>query len=339
MARIGIIGTTGWATTLGIISVRAGNDTALLARSEDEARELESERENTRLLPGASFPEGLSVTADASDALRNVDIAIIAVPSVTMRTNLRRAQTGLTNGVPMLCATKGIEIESGKRMTELISDELGVDTSNIGVLSGPNLAPEIAAGKAASATVAFEQERTAQSVQEALNTQSFRLYTSEDVIGVELGGALKNIIAIGAGFIDGVDMGANVKATFVTRGLHEITMLGVALGAKPETFSGLSGIGDLIATCYSTLSRNYRLGHILAGGVELQEALEQLGRTAEGVPTTRAVVRLAHELGIEMPIARATHEVLEGRLRAEDAAGVLLARKPQPEVRYRSTGS
>lgn len=334
MVRIGIVGTTGFATTLGIISARAGNETFLWARSSAEADDLETRRENVRLLPGAIFPENLNVTADAALALGGSEIVVVSVPSVTMRQNLDAVRPSLNPEASVLCATKGIEISSGKLMTELIAEGLKLDSKRVGVLSGPNFATEIAAGKAASTTVAFEQEAAARRVQEALNTQLFRLYTSSDVIGVELGGALKNIIAIGAAFIDGIGMGANVKAAFVTRGLHEITRLGVALGARPETFSGLSGMGDLIATCYSELSRNYRLGLLLAAGTPLESALEQLGRTAEGVPTTQAAVRLAEKCGVEMPITLATNDVLTGRLKPEDAAIALLTRKPQPEVRY-----
>ncbi len=334
MVRIGIVGTTGWSTTLGIVSARAGNQTFLWSRREAEAEQLQTDRENVRLLPGARFPENLIVTADSIEALQDAEIVVISVPSVTMHQNLLAVGSSINADTAVLCATKGIEVSSGKRMTELIVEDLGIDPNRVGVLSGPNLAPEIASGKAASATVACADESTAQRVQEALNTQLFRLYTSTDVIGVELGGALKNVITLGAGFIDGVGLGANLKATFVTRGLHEITRLGVSLGARAETFAGLSGMGDLIASCYSNLSRNYRLGQSLATGISLETALEQLGGTAEGVPTTQAVVRLAEKRGVEMPIALATNDVLEGRLRPEDAAAVLLARKPQPEVRY-----
>ncbi len=334
MASIGIIGTTGFATTLGIISARAGNVTTLWARSDAEAEQLESARENVRLLPGTKFPDDLSISANPESCFSNADLVIASVPSVTMRRNLQAVKSAIPDDVSLLCATKGIEVSSGKRMSQLIAEELDCAAERIGVLSGPNFAVEIAAGRAASATVAFTNADRAEAVQNALNTNLFRLYTSSDVTGVELGGALKNIIAIGSGFIDGVNMGANVKATFVTRGLHEITMLGVAMGARSETFAGLSGMGDLIATCYSDLSRNYRLGKSLATGASLDAALTTLARTAEGVPTTRAAVRLAETHKVEMPIALATNEVFEGRLKPEDAAGVLLARRPQPEVRY-----
>jgi glycerol-3-phosphate dehydrogenase (NAD(P)+) len=334
MPHIGIIGTTGWATTLGILAARAGNRTVLLARTEAEAGILQTDRENRRLLPGAAFPDGLAVTANPETALGTADVILIAVPSVTMRQNLKKVDAAINRESPIICATKGIEISSGKRMSELIADELEGHNGAIGVISGPNLAKEVAAGKAASATVAMKNTDAAELVQRALNTQLFRIYTSTDVTGVELGGALKNIIAIGAGFIDGFGLGANAKAAFVTRGLHEITRLGVSMGARPETFSGLSGMGDLIATCYSALSRNYRLGLALAEGKSLDDALESLGGTAEGVPTTRAAVRLADQRGVEMPITMATHAVLSGKLKPEDAAAILMARKPQPEIRF-----
>jgi glycerol-3-phosphate dehydrogenase (NAD(P)+) len=334
MPNIGIIGTTGWATTLGILAARAGNRAILLARTEEEASILQADRENCRLLPGAGFPDDLTVTSDPETALGTADILLIAVPSVTMRRNLENVNKAINRDAPLVCATKGIEISSGKRMSELISYELEGHNGPIGVISGPNLAKEIASGKAASATVAMKDTDAAELVQKAFNTQLFRIYTSTDVTGVELGGALKNIIAIGAGFIDGFGLGANAKAAFVTRGLHEITRLGVSMGARPDTFSGLSGMGDLIATCYSPLSRNYRLGMALADGKSLDHALESLGGTAEGVPTTRAAVRLAENRGVEMPITLATHAVLAGELKPSDASAVLMARKPQPEIRF-----
>ena len=334
MSHIGVVGTTGWGTALGILAARAGNETVLWARSDEDASQLNAARENVRLLPGATFPANLSVSADIGTALGDAEIIIVSVPSVTMRQNLSLVRSGVAPDAVVVCATKGIEISSGKRMSELIVEELGIDRSQAGMISGPNFATEIAAGQAASATIAFDSDAVAERVQQALNTQLFRLYTSTDVTGVELGGALKNIIAIGAGFIDGVGMGANSKAAFVTRGLHEITRLGVSLGARSETFAGLSGMGDLIATCYSSLSRNYRLGQSLAEGTPLDAALLRLGRTAEGVPTTEAALRLAERYRVEMPIALATHGVLSGRLKPEDAASGLLARKPQPEVRY-----
>jgi glycerol-3-phosphate dehydrogenase (NAD(P)+) len=276
----------------------------------------------------------MSVSASLEESLGNSDLVIIAVPSVTMRENIRKVRAEIPSGSNVVCATKGIEISSGKRMTQVISEELpGFDRSLIGVLSGPNLAREIASGNPATATVAFTTDLIAEQVQSTLSSESFRLYRSEDVIGVELGGALKNIIAIGAAFIDGAGLGPNAKAAFVTRGLHEITRLGVAMGAHPETFAGQSGMGDLIATCYSNLSRNYRLGFGLASGKDLPSILEDLGETAEGAHTTQAAVRLAKELNIDMPITDVTHAVLFEGASTVDAIRTLMGRSLQPEVR------
>jgi glycerol-3-phosphate dehydrogenase (NAD(P)+) len=334
VTQIGIIGTGAWATTLGIIFARSGNETVLWSRTEARAAELTSERVNERSVPGVEFPESMSVSASLEESLGNSDLVIIAVPSVTMRENIRKVRAEIPSGSNVVCATKGIEISSGKRMTQVISEELpGFDRSLIGVLSGPNLAREIASGNPATATVAFTTDLIAEQVQSTLSSESFRLYRSEDVIGVELGGALKNIIAIGAAFIDGAGLGPNAKAAFVTRGLHEITRLGVAMGAHPETFAGQSGMGDLIATCYSNLSRNYRLGIGLASGKDLPSILEDLGETAEGAHTTQAAVRLAKELNIDMPITDVTHAVLFEGASTVDAIRTLMGRSLQPEVR------
>ena len=334
MTQIGIIGTGAWATTLGIIFARSGNETVLWSRTEARAAELTSERVNERSVPGVEFPESMSVSASLEESLGNSDLVIIAVPSVTMRENIRKVRAEIPSGSNVVCATKGIEISSGKRMTQVISEELpGFDRSLIGVLSGPNLAREIASGNPATATVAFTTDLIAEQVQSTLSSESFRLYRSEDVIGVELGGALKNIIAIGAAFIDGAGLGPNAKAAFVTRGLHEITRLGVAMGAHPETFAGQSGMGDLIATCYSNLSRNYRLGFGLASGKDLPSILEDLGETAEGAHTTQAAVRLAKELNIDMPITDVTHAVLFEGASTVDAIRTLMGRSLQHEVR------
>jgi glycerol-3-phosphate dehydrogenase (NAD(P)+) len=313
---------------------RTGHKTVLWSRTESRAQELAGARVNDRSVPGVEFPDSMSVTASLDESFADSELVIVAVPSVTVRENIRNISDALPTGSSVVCATKGIEIDTGKRMSQVISEELpNFDIERIGVLSGPNLAPEIANGKVATATVAFPADSVGESVQTLLSSDLFRVYRSEDVTGVELGGALKNVIAIGAGFIDGAGLGDNAKAAFVTRGLHEITRLGVAMGASPDTFAGLSGMGDLVATCYSTLSRNYRLGIGISSGKDLESVLADLGQTAEGVPTTRATVRLAAELGIEMPIATATHTVLFEGASPTDAVRDLMARALQQEIR------
>ena len=335
MKHIGIVGTGAWATTLGILLARTGYETVLLSRSETRAAELERSRVNEKSVPGVQFPASMSVSAYLDESFSESELVIVAVPSVSVRENLKHISYALSAVTSIVCATKGIEIESGKRMSEVIIEELpGFCVDNIGVLSGPNLAPEIAAGKISSATVAFPSSSVSESVQSILSSDVFRVYRSEDVKGVELGGALKNIVAIGAGFIDGAGLGANIKAAYVTRGLHEITRLGVAMGAKADTFAGLSGMGDLIVTCYSTLSRNYRLGFGLAAGGDLQSVLEELGQTVEGAPTSQAAVRLAHQLDIDMPITTATHAVLFEGASPRKVVNDLMVRTLQPENKH-----
>ncbi|NQW21363.1 MAG: NAD(P)-dependent glycerol-3-phosphate dehydrogenase [Chloroflexi bacterium] len=335
MIKIGIVGTGAWATTLGILLARSGHRTSLWSRSESRAAKLTSARVNERSVPGVEFPDLMMVSSSLDDSLGGSDLIIVAVPSITVRENIGIVRDVVPSGGNIVCATKGIEIDSGKRMSQVITETLpDFPPDHIGVLSGPNLAPEIAVGSPATATVAFSSDRIAQIVQTTLSSDVFRVYRSDDVIGVELGGALKNIIAIGAGFIDGAGLGANAKAAYVTRGLHEITRLGVAMGARPDTFAGLSGMGDLIATCYSSLSRNYRLGIGLASGQNLTSVLEELGETAEGAPTTQAAVRLSRDLGVDMPITDATYAVLFEGASPIDEIRHLMGRTLQPEVRY-----
>jgi len=276
----------------------------------------------------------MTVSPSLDESISSAELVIVVVPSVTVRDNLNQIGSAISAESNIVCATKGIEISSGKRMSQVIAEELpAFNPDKIGVLSGPNLAPEVAAGNPATATIAFPNDQIGETVQEQLSSEVFRVYRSEDVIGVELGGALKNIIAIGAAFIDGAGLGANAKAAYVTRGLHEITRLGVAMGAKPETFAGLSGMGDLLTTCYSPLSRNYRLGIGLASGRDLDTVLTELAQTAEGVPTTQAAVRIAKDLDIEMPITNATHAVLFEGASPTDAIRDLMGRTLQPEVK------
>lgn len=316
-----------------------GNETRLLARNADRAAELETDRENKRYLEGMAFPDAMSVHHEPRRALWGVDCVIIAVPSVAMREVIEAHVAEISSETTIVSATKGLEIESGKRMSEVIAENVSVCHSvsfdeamrNICALSGPNLSVEIAIGLPALATAASVSIETADRVQIMTSGDRLRVYASDDIIGVELGGTLKNIIAIGAGFIDASGLGANLKAAYVTRGLHEITQLGLALGAKPGTFAGLSGIGDMLATCYSPLSRNYRLGTRLAEGDSVEEALGYLGQTAEGVPTTRATLRIARRLGVEMPITETAHKVMFEGVAPTEAMGELMRRELQRE--------
>ena len=332
ISRVGVVGTTGWGTTLAVLLARLGHDVRLWARTPEEAHRLNVERENSRLIPGARFPRELVVTASPGEALSGADLVLLAVPSRAVRWNVRATAAHIPGGALVVSGTKGIEIETGKRMSELVAGEApALPAASIGALSGPNLAREIAAGKPSSATVAFTSLEAAERAQSTLSSETFRVYRSDDLIGVELGGSLKNIIAIGAGIIDGLELGDNAKAAFVTRGLHEITRLGIALGARHDTFTGMTGMGDMIATAFSPLSRNRHVGEELAKGRRLQEILAAMDMTAEGVPTTRAAVALAEQHSVEMPIAEMTGRVLFDGFDPSRAIGELMRRAPAPE--------
>ena len=300
------------------------------ARTEEEAARLRAENRNSRFVPGVELPPNLRVTASAGEALGDADLAIIAVPSRTLRDNARRVEGALGPRTIVVSAAKGLEMSTGKRMSEVLGEELP-PAQPICVLSGPNLAAEVIRDKPSSTVVASADGAAASAAQSLLTSTRFRVYTNDDVVGVELGGALKNIVALGAGICDGLLYGDNAKAAFMTRGLAEITRLGVAAGANPLTFAGLAGMGDLVATCASTLSRNHYVGEQLAKGRSLDEIRAAMRNVAEGVDTTAAAVRLAREVDVEMPITNATYRVLFEGVPLKQAIADLLERTPRPE--------
>ena len=304
----------------------------LLARTRQEASQLNSERRNVRFLPHARFPDVLTVTSDAREAIALAELVIIAVPSDQFRPNVRSIREEIAPGAIVLSATKGLELPAGERMSQVLRQELPPHLhSNVCVLSGPNLAHEVIQGKPASTVVAGIDIAKAKLAQSILMSGSFRVYTSDDVIGVELGGALKNIIALGAGIADGIEAGDNAKSAFVTRGLAEITRLGIASGAHPLTFAGLAGLGDLMATCNSPLSRNHYVGEQLARGRTWPEIQQSMDNVAEGVNATRAALEMAARLGVEMPITQVTHQVLFDGLSPQEAAAQLMGRPGRSE--------
>ncbi|MBI2852532.1 MAG: NAD(P)-dependent glycerol-3-phosphate dehydrogenase [Chloroflexi bacterium] len=312
MPKIGIIGTTSWGITLGVMLARKKVDVRLWARTDQEAAQLTRDGPGSVTVPpGFKFPPSLSVTSSLRDALKGAQAVILAVPSQSMRHNIRLAAEYLEGSTLIVSAAKGLESDSGKRMSQVIADEIQPRLMpNICVLSGPNLAQEIIDNRPAATVVAAEKETAARKMQKFLTTPTFCVYTHTDVTGVELGGSLKNIIALGAGIADGLGYGDNAKAALITRGLTEMTALGVALGANPLTFSGLAGLGDLIATCASTLSRNHYVGMELTKGRPLQEITTTMVGVAEGVTTTPVVYRIARQMGLAMPITEAMHRVL-----------------------------
>ena len=332
MATIGVVGTTGWGTTLAIITAREGHTVRLLARTSQEAARLRLANENSQYLPGASFHPAMRVTHDPTEALGGADLTILAVPSNTLRQNVNDVGEYFDNETVIVSAVKGLEIETGSRMSEVMRQELdGAARNPICALSGPNLAREIIRGKLSSTVIASPDEEAAKKAQSILNSSVFRVYTNTDIVGVEFGGALKNIIAIGAGICDGLQMGDNVKATFMTRGLAEIARFGVAAGAHQMTFAGLAGMGDLITTCSSALSRNHQVGTLLSRGKTLTEVRSEMHNVAEGINTTAAARDMAAELGVEMPITEVTYRILFEGMSVDKAVAELMGRAPTPE--------
>jgi len=325
MPKVAIIGTTTWGVTLGVVLAGKKVEVGLWARTEEEAAELWNTRRHSGVFSGVTFPTRLSVTSSLDEALTDAKAVILAVPSQSMRQNIKAIAEYLGDSMLIVSAAKGMELGSNKRLSEVIADEVNADFwSNICVLSGPNLSQEILQNLPAVAVVAAEDESVARKAQRLLNTPSLCLYTNTDVTGVELGGALKNIVAIGAGIADGLGYGDNAKAALITRGLTEITALGVALGANPLTFSGLTGLGDLIATCSSPLSRNHHVGVELTEGRSLDEITGSMSGVAEGLSTTIVAHNLAWQLGVEMPISEKIYQVLYRGLSPRQAAVELM---------------
>ena len=329
MALVGVCGATTWGTTLAMLIANNGHTVQLLARSDDEADALNSDGENRRFAPSVRFPAGLRATPSPDLAFQAADLAIVAVPSQTFRANVQRIAGAIRPPTVVVSATKGLEVGTGKRMSQILREELDPKLSpTVCALSGPNLAREINEGKHSSTVIASESTEAADKAQELINTARFRVYTSNDLIGVECAGALKNVVALGAGVCDGLDLGDNAKAAFLTRGLAEITRLGAAMGANPMTFAGLAGMGDLIATGAGGLSRNHRVGRLLAEGKTLDQIREGMDNIAEGVETTRAALELGRMLNVEMPIAQAAHDVLFGKVPLDEAIRTLMTRAP-----------
>ncbi len=330
LQRAAVIGTTSWGTTLAILLARNELRVDLLARDRDEARALDEAREHPRL-PAIAFPDSLRLdTLDGWEG--EADLVLCAVPSRTVEGNLARVAGRVPSDALAVTATKGLDLETGRRMSEVVADALPV--RGVAALSGPNLAREIAAGLPSTTVLAYGgATEDLNALRVAFHSDEMRVYTSTDVTGVEFGGALKNVVAIAGGMVDALAFGDNAKAAIVTRGLAEITRLGVAGGADPLTFQGLAGVGDLVATAYSPLSRNRRLGELLGQGLTLEAALEGVGETAEGVATVPAALRLAERLDVDMPIAAGLELIFEGRLAVADALGALMSREPTSELR------
>jgi glycerol-3-phosphate dehydrogenase (NAD(P)+) len=304
--------------------------TVLWARRPELAQAIATTHENADYLPGFPLPDALTATSDFAEALDGADVVVMGVPSHGFRDILDEAGAAIGAGVPVVSLTKGVEQQSLKRMTEVIADV--VPDSPCGVLTGPNLAKEIMAGQPAASVVAMTDESLGEDLQRIFSTDVFRVYTNPDVVGCEVAGALKNVMAIASGMADGMGFGDNTRAALITRGLAELTRLGVALGGQPLTFSGLAGMGDLVATCISHQSRNRHVGEELGKGRSIEEIVAEMKMVAEGVKTSRAVLDLASSVGVEMPIAEQVVAVLYEGKKAADVIPSLMRREAKPEL-------
>ena len=324
-----VIAAGAWGTALAI-TFSARHQVTLWTREEDVTRDMQAHRENRRFLPGFSFPDGLKIAADFKSAVRAADLLIIAAPLVGFRPTLRALREA-GEVKPLLWVCKGLEAETALLPHQVVAQELGADVL-CGVLTGPSFAEEVAKGLPLAITLASKDGDFAQRMALELHCSRFRIYANDDLPGAEVGGAVKNVMAIATGICDGLGFGLNARAALMTRGLAEIARLGVALGGQPKTFMGLAGMGDLLLTCTGDLSRNRKVGLALAEGKKLSQILADLGHVAEGVSTAREVARLAGRLGIEMPITQAIDAILYRDVPAAVAVEKLLSRDPKPEM-------
>jgi glycerol-3-phosphate dehydrogenase (NAD(P)+) len=339
MPKIAIIGTTSWGMTLGVVLARKGFDVRLWARTEEEAERLRKKGPDSRQMQGVSLPPEMSITSSAKEALSRANAVVIAVPAQTVRQNIKLIKPHINATTLIVSAAKGIETGSNKCMSRVIAEEIPASLhDNICVLSGPNLFKEVLKGLPASAVIAAEDDAVAKKAQRLFAAPGFSIYTNNDVIGVELGGALKNVIALGAGMVDGLGYGDNAKAAFITRGLTEMAALGMALGASPLTLTGLSGLGDLIATCASTLSRNHYVGMELAKGRRLDEITSTMAGVAEGVATTAAVWDIARKIRLEMPITESIYRILYDNADPKQTISDILGAQGRHELAGRKWG-
>jgi len=330
-----VVGGGSWGTALAVHLGRTGHAVTLWLRDADVADEIRRRRENAAYLPGVAVPEVVVPTLDLAEACRDVEVAFVVIPSQFCRPVYRQLRDALPAGAGVVSATKGLELDSWRRMTEVAAEE--TSGRACAVLSGPSFALEVGRGQPTAVVIASRDAAFAELLQQGVSTPNFRAYTSDDVVGVELAGALKNVIAIAAGILDGLGLGHNTVAALITRGLAEMARLGVASGGRADTFSGLAALGDLVLTCTGQLSRNRRLGQALGRGHDLSQAISSLAGSkghamvAEGVPTTLAACALADAAGVEMPIASAMRDVLHAGRPPRDAVLALMSRSLKRE--------
>ncbi|MCS6988596.1 MAG: NAD(P)H-dependent glycerol-3-phosphate dehydrogenase [Chloroherpetonaceae bacterium] len=330
--NVAVLGAGSWGTTLAILLAEKGHRVALWSHNPEKAKRLEAERENKEYLPNAPFPPNLCVTADILDAAREKEMLVVATPAQKVRETLAKLAPLDLSKTIIVNVSKGMEITTGYRMSEVTKDVLpSLTPSQIAALYGPSHAEEVIEKHPTAVVAACPDEQTAEKIQEAFFTPMFRVYVNTDLIGVEVAGSVKNIMALAAGAVDGIGYGDNAKAALITRGLAEISRLGLKLGANPMTFAGLAGVGDLVVTCSSRHSRNRYVGEQIGKGRTLDEVLQEVKMVTEGVYTTKAVVELARKLNVEMPITQGIYDVLFNRKPPKEAVMELMTRIPKYE--------
>ncbi len=333
MEKVTVFGAGSWGTALAIVLAENGHQTLLWTHREDQANEINNNHTNKKYLPETILPSQLSATSDLENAIEHATIFVIAVPTKAIREVCENMMKTLNKEVLIVHVSKGIEPDTHLRISEILEASLTSEVvEDIVVLSGPSHAEEVVLRHPTTITAACNNIKSAEKVQDLFMNGYFRVYTNSDVIGVELGGALKNVIALGAGISDGLDYGDNAKAALITRGLAEISRLGVRMGGNPFTFSGLSGMGDLIATCTSVHSRNWRAGNMLGKGLSLDEVLNSIGMVVEGVRTTKAAHQLALKYEVPMPLTSALYDVLFNDKNPKDAVDELMIRMKKREI-------
>jgi glycerol-3-phosphate dehydrogenase (NAD(P)+) len=331
MSRAAVMGAGSWGTAFAQLLADAGGDVVVWGRDANVVDAINTRHENPSFHPGIELPAGVTATTDETQALDGADLVVLAIPSQVLRPALQRWNDRLGDAV-VVSLIKGLELDTSLRMSEVVGDATDIEQQRICVVSGPNLAREIALRQPAAAVVASIDDEVAVRVQQACLTPYFRPYTNTDVVGVELGGAVKNVIALAVGMVVGMGFGDNARAALITRGLAETVRLGVALGADPLTFSGLAGVGDLVATCMSPLSRNRSFGELLGQGLTVEQARAATKQTAEGVASSKALLDLARRNGVDMPVTEAVEAVVHEGANPRDMVGTLMARGTKSEL-------
>lgn len=328
---IAILGAGSWGTAIALYLARRGQTVNIWSIEESEINAMRTEKANNRYMPGFSLPDTIHPTTSLKEAVENVDDVIVVVPSIGFRQTLTQLKSLISPHTRLTCAAKGLDTETGQLLGEVALEIFGKERP-FAVLSGPSFAREVAAGLPCAVVIASHDKTMAHDLAKRFNSPIFRIYTSDDVVGVEVGGVAKNVIAIATGISDGMELGSNARSALITRGLAEIMRLGIALGGKLETFVGLSGLGDLILTCSDDQSRNRRLGLALGKGQDIHQAEKAIGQVVEGKRNAELITKLAEQHGVDMPICDIVWQILQNKLSAKDAIEQLLARSSKSEL-------